>query len=198
MNLMSAIAMGAAVAAGAWTGDAAQPEPRAVTVCMSRRGYAPVIRAQAIASQIFAGIGVRVDWQADPRSCSLSGDSIAITLSDDTPAGRYPGALAYAVPYQGTRIVVFYDRVLISVTLSQAPTLLGHVLAHEIAHVLQGISRHSASGIMKPKWDPRDYLEMRWNTLGFTEDDVSLIRSGLDDRAFQASRHDSTGATATQ
>jgi hypothetical protein len=181
MRVMSAIAMGAAVA---WAGYATQTEQPTVTICMSRAGNATVFQAQAITSQIFARIGVRVDWQPDQRSCCVSGDRITITLSDDTPAGEHPGEFAYAMPYQGTRIVVFYDRLLTSLTGSRVPSVLGHVLAHEIAHVLQGISRHSASGIMKPKWDARDYAEMRGNTLRFTEDDVSLIRRGLDEKNF--------------
>jgi hypothetical protein len=194
MKLMSAIAMGAAVAAVAWGGDAAKPEQRTVTVCMSQGGKPTVFQAQAIASQIFARIGVRVDWQPDQRYCHLSGDRIAITLSDDTPPGQHPGEFAYSMPYQGTRIVVFYDRLLPSLTGSRVPSVLGYVLAHEIAHVLQGIGRHSASGIMKPKWNARDYVQMRGNTLRFTEDDVSLICRGLDERALQTSRHDSTDA----
>ena len=190
MKLMGAIAMGAAAAAVAWAGDSPKPEQGAVTVCMSQRGNVTVFQAQAIASQIFAGIRVRLDWQPDQRSWCLSGDRIAITLSDETPVGQHPGEFAYSMPYQGTRIVVFYDRLLTSLTGSRVPSVLGYVLAHEIAHVLQGISRHSASGIMKPKWDSRDYVEMRGKMLRFTEDDVSLIRRGLEERALQTSRHD--------
>src|SRR4029079_5847282 len=100
------------------------------------------------------------DWQSDQGSSCLSGEGIAITLSDETAAGQHPGEFAYSMPYQGTRIVVFYNRLLTSLRGSRVPSVLGYVLAHEIAHVLQGISRHSASGIMKPKWDPRDYTEM--------------------------------------
>lgn len=198
MKLMSVVAVGAAVTAAAWAGDGAQAEQPTVTVCMSRRGNPTAFRAEAIATQVFARIGVRIDWPADQDSCILSPDSIAITLSDQTPPGLYPGVLAYAAPYQGTRIVVFYDRVLNTVTRSQQSLLLGYVLAHEISHLLQGISRHSASGIMKRKWEARDYVEMRWNALRFTEYDVSLIRDGLYERRLQVSRHASTGAIAAQ
>ena len=66
MKLVSAIAMGAAVAEAVWAGDTAQSEQATVTVCMSQRGNASVFRAQAVASQIFARIGVRIDWQNCP------------------------------------------------------------------------------------------------------------------------------------
>jgi hypothetical protein len=198
IKFVSAIAMGAAVVEGAWAADAGQSDQRAVTVCMSQRGNASVFQAQAVASQIFGRIGVRIDWQPDQRSCHLAGDRVAITLSNDTPAGEHPGEFAYSMPYEGTRIVVFYDRLQASLTAARVPSVLGHVLAHEIGHVLQGISRHSASGIMKAKWQARDYVEMRGNTLGFTDDDISLIRRGLDERTLQTSRRASTGAIVTQ
>ena len=59
------------------------------------------------------------------------------------------------------------------------PALLGHVLAHEITHVLQGINRHSDGGVMKAEWDAADFEQMRSRTLPFTETDVILIERGL-------------------
>jgi hypothetical protein len=101
------------------------------------------------------------------------------------------------MPYQGTRIVLFYDRLLLSVTRSQMPSLWTR-LAHEIAHVLQGISRHSASGMMKAKWDGRGLRGDAGSTLGFTDEDVALIHSRMDEKELQASRRDSTGAISVQ
>jgi hypothetical protein len=60
-----------------------------------------------------------------------------------------------------------------------APFLVGHVLAHEIVHMLQGVNLHSSSGIMKPRWDSRDYVDMQRGRLNFTEEDIRLIHSGL-------------------
>jgi hypothetical protein len=48
------------------------------------------------------------------------------------------------------------------------PALLSHVLAHEIAHVLQGVSRHSESGILKARWDREDFFLMQQHRLNFT------------------------------
>jgi hypothetical protein len=198
VNLRRAAAMALAVASVAFARDPAQSELPAVTVCMSRSGNPTAFRAQMIASQIFARIGVRIDWPADQHSCILSRESIEIVLSDRTPAGERPGSLAYSMPYQGKTIVIFYDRLRVSATRAGEATWLGYVLAHEIAHVLQGITQHSRSGIMKPGWDGRDYAEMRRNDLLFTEEDVSLIRHGLIGRTSKASRHDASAATAAQ
>jgi hypothetical protein len=105
------------------------------------------------------------------------------TVSLETPLNRHPGALAYALPFDGTRVVLFYDRVLRAAGPAAAPSLLGHVLAHEIVHKLQGVDAHSASGLMKPRWDKRDYDAMQRAPLPFTQEDLTLMDRGLEWRA---------------
>ena len=62
------------------------------------------------------------------------------------------------------------------------PILLAHVPAHEIAHILQGVSRHSASGVMKAGFGAADHNKMKRKGLGFTNEDIDLIHIGLDKR----------------
>ena len=38
--------------------------------------------------------------------------------------------------------------------------VLGHVLAHQVTHVLQGIARHSAEGLMAALWSTEDVRRM--------------------------------------
>jgi hypothetical protein len=54
------------------------------------------------------GIGVKIQWHG-PSNCPA--EAIFITFSSDEPSSLLPGALAYAMNYEGTHIVVFYDRV---------------------------------------------------------------------------------------
>ena len=61
--------------------------------------------------------------------------------------------------------------------------IVTHVLVHEIVHILQGASQHSATGIMKAHWSHQDYMEMSWRPLSFSEEDVQLIRFGVAARA---------------
>jgi hypothetical protein len=82
------------------------------------------------------------------------------------------------IAYEGTHVVVFPDRIR-QVDPYQMQCALAHVLVHEITHVLQGICRHSATGIMKARWDQRDYFEMSRKPLPFAEEDVALIYAGL-------------------
>ncbi len=57
--------------------------------------------------------------------------------------------------------------------------LLAHVMAHEITHILEGVSRHSNSGIMRALWSEDDHKMMKKHPLSFAPEDVELIRSGL-------------------
>ena len=166
---------------GAWASDAGLTSKSVVTVCLNPGGNAAIVnQGRVAAAQIFKQAGIRLAWRDDERSCISARNGIVVTLSRATPEGRLPGALAYARLFEGTHIVLFYDRVLKLLTLPEVPTLLGYVLAHEIAHLLQGVDGHSASGIMKAHWDSRDYADMQRGRLSFTEDDILLIHSGLD------------------
>jgi hypothetical protein len=60
--------------------------------------------------------------------------------------------------------------------------VLAHVMVHEITHILQGVSRHSESGIMKARWTNNDYQEMMFQPLPFAPEDVKLVQLGLDAR----------------
>jgi hypothetical protein len=63
-----------------------------------------------MASEVFTNIGVRVDWR-ELRSCPIGGNALQVRFSYNTSENQLPTALAYALPNEGTHIVVFYDRV---------------------------------------------------------------------------------------
>jgi hypothetical protein len=128
---------------------------------------------------MFARIGVRIEWR-DTGSCPIGVGAIQVRLSYNPSKFTSVGsALAFALPHQGT-IVVFPDRVRESGrSHREGPSLMAHVLVHEITHVLEGITRHSATGIMKARWDDNDYFEMSCKPLGFAQEDVELIYAGL-------------------
>jgi hypothetical protein len=147
-----------------------------------------LFRAEAIATSMFAGIGVRVRWElGSPRPArgpkELPDTGIVIRLATKTPAGLHPGALGYALPYAGSgaQITLFYDRVVGPVVGSEgaASVLLAHALVHEITHVLQGVARHSAEGVMKAQWSSEDKAQMMQKPLPFSAEDVELIRLAM-------------------
>src|SRR5215469_4178895 len=153
-------------------------------VCMDRIvGSNMAYRAEAIATRILESAAVHIELKNDVRACARLKSAIVIRVSEETPATEHPGSLAYAMAYEQVHIVVFYDRVLENFPLAGVPSVLGHVLAHEIGHILQGVERHSATGVMKEKWDHRDYVNMQREPLRFTDEDLLLIRQGLKYRA---------------
>jgi hypothetical protein len=169
------------MAAMVWTSVPADAAPAAeprVTVCMaSMEDMLLENQAKIVSSAIFAGIGVKIQWHS---SSNCPAEAIFITFSNDEPGSLLPGALAYALPYEGTHIVVFYDRV--KNKPGSVACVLGHVVAHEIGHILQGVEHHSESGVMKAHWTGVDCREMTWRPLHFTPEDVLLINRGLEVR----------------
>jgi hypothetical protein len=163
--------------APAYAAPAAEQE---VTVCMTYTPDAVLqIQAKMVASAILASAGVKLQWH-EPNKCPA--EAILITLSSDVPARFMPGALAYALPFDGTHIVVFYDRVKndrVKNRPGYAQSVLGHVIAHEITHILQGAVWHSETGIMKPQWSRADFMAMIGKPLHFTEEDVERMQRGL-------------------
>ena len=169
-----------ASAANGKSGDHAEHN---LTVCME---LVPTLRvtigeAQKIASRMFAPVGVMINWRGGFRGCPAQ--AIQVSISNRTPENLRPGALAYARPYGGADVQLFYDRIAAAADAVLLPRLLAHVLVHEITHILEQISRHSAYGIMKARWEQEDYVQMRLLPLPFAEEDIDLIRKGLAARA---------------
>ena len=177
MKIMRVAALGAMVALNV-------PADPTVTVCLQGLSAVtgPVLQqAQVIANEMFAPAGVNIDWHRGglSRSHSQGGRLIVVDLATDTPKQLRPGALAFALPYEGTHITVFYDRVRQTVDSKMVPAVLAHVLVHEITHILEGCDWHTSAGIMKASWTRADYKEITRRPLPFTEEDLQLIRFGL-------------------
>ncbi len=178
MKIFGAVAMMATVA-GAWAGNDGAAPNRVVTACMNPGANAVMMfRGQATATQILKQADIRLEWKNDERACA-GRDGVVISVSRETPANQHPGALAYAMPFERTHIVLFYDRALTAATPAVTPYLVGYVLAHEIVHMLQGIEQHSNAGVMKARWEAGDFADMQRGRLRLTEQDVTLVHSGL-------------------
>lgn len=180
---MATMAVLAGMAAQA-KGPVELDDPMRVTVCMqSLADFSMTARTRGIAAKMFAGIDVKIAWH-DMSGCPAQ--SILITLNEHAPASFHPGALAYALPYEGAHIVLFSDRIAAS---GQAllPHLMAHVMVHEITHILQGVARHSEKGVMKAHWGQEDFNQMVRKSLDFTAEDADMIHNGLLARAAQRS-----------
>jgi len=156
----------------------------------------PVLsRARTLAAEMFAGVDVRIEWRAGQREESqlLRERAIAVRLTLDTPDKFRTSVGAFAMPSEGLHITVLYEHLAWSLAKpALASPLLAHVLVHEITHILEGVARHSETGIMKANWTSGDYYDMQTKTLPFASEDVELIHRGL------AQRHARVGKVALE
>jgi hypothetical protein len=142
-------------------------------------------QAQAVATRIYEEIGIIVKWgfAAPGAGCSSNPRRIAMKLSWTTRASFHPGALAVAKLFVTGEpcVVVFMDRVepMSAKNPNTASSLLGHVLAHEIAHVLKQASDHSESGVLKSRWSSEEIRGMRGEPLKFTASDALILRKSI-------------------
>jgi len=137
-----------------------------------------------LASGIFEKIGVHVIWRTGKLADNATPQkAFGILTLEHAPESAGAGALASAriVGSSGTEIMIYKDRVLgfLSSHSNLARVGVGYILAHELAHVMQGVGRHSASGILKAQWRHADFEEMMFHKLAFTDFDVDLIHQGL-------------------
>jgi hypothetical protein len=134
--------------------------------------------ARGLASRMFSNIDIKVNWRSGSPARPEAG-AIVVEFVTGTPATFKPGAMAYALPYEGVHIQILWDRI----QNHQDPSVvLAHVMVHEITHILQGEARHSATGIMKANWSREDLFAMASKPLSFTDEDVDLIYRGMDSR----------------
>jgi hypothetical protein len=169
-----------AVATGSLcAGQSAVTQKATVIVCMENDPSIYVLTGvRTLASGRFASIGIGIDWR-EADSCPVRVGAIQVHLSHDSTKFRDLGteALAFARPYTRT-IVVFVDRVK-EASRSLGVSVMPSVLVHEITHILEGIDRHSATGVMKAQWNYKDYSAMYREALAFAQEDIDLIYAGL-------------------
>jgi hypothetical protein len=161
-----------------------------VDVCMESTNALSVYESQAklLVSEIFAPIGVDLNWHPCLSGNEEWGSETArtpfrIRWAQHPPSTAPAGALAAARPFGSSDHAITLYEIPLQRFLTQYPNapavVLAYVLAHELAHVMQGLQHHSASGILKPNWSYREYYLMLSGALTFTPKDVDLIRDGL-------------------
>ena len=181
MNLTKWITMLVApFVAGAGASAEAVARPVVTVFCQSDMAvpYATQTQAERLASDMFGDIGITLRWRSGRPSRQDTG-AIFIELLSGISERFMPGSLAYALPYEGVHIRIFWDRI----RKFPAPReLLAHVMVHEVTHIVEGIMSHSESGIMKAHWTTDDVFAMESKPLKFTPGDVDLIYQGLESR----------------
>lgn len=137
--------------------------------------------SKLLASDLFKKIGVRLNWHKGEMRAGQG--SFGIRTVDHAPESATQEALASSrlLASSGVEITVYEDRIrqFLHDHRSVAEVATAYVLAHELAHVMQGVDRHSESGILKAHWSAQDLKEMAFQKLAFTTFDIGLIHEGL-------------------
>jgi hypothetical protein len=167
----------------------------AVTICLVTDPNRPIVgTAATLTNQMFAAIRVELRWHEPPLCPAKAARPVFLTFAIHTPEAYFRGALGVALPLEGSHAWVFYDRAQRAARDDIGLTaLLAHVMAHEIAHVLQGTIRHSESGILKANWSDTDCARMAYFPLKFTREDEILIHKGLEERRARLTSRGSAG-----
>ncbi len=140
-------------------------------------------QAQDEASRIFELSGIRLVW-AGGRTPNARHVILKIASAPPSRKSRQPGVLGLAVETnQATGILawLFYDRIdeHRRVLGLEAPLLLGHVMAHEMGHLLLPTGSHVQSGVMRGGWDKLQASLAKSRSLRFGPDETREIRAHL-------------------
>ncbi|PYS04328.1 MAG: hypothetical protein DMG12_10310 [Acidobacteria bacterium] len=166
-----------------------------------------LIQAERTATGIFKKAGVESRW-VDPglRSegklahsldeGSFPRSHIQLTIlpgliSNRLGAHNLPDDVMGLAPGSGPErqwVYAFYDRVEafavkhITDTHADAAQILGHVIAHEIGHLLLNDQTHSATGIMRGPWNLWDVQNASYGHLLFTTRQAEAIKAEVSRR----------------
>jgi len=154
-------------------------------------GYLAVARQTA--SRILASASVHVQWMDWPRSsaendlspaCRTDGHQVEFALRIRPGPPRLSGA--FGLSYldrsgNGAYADVYAEG---AVRLAQADddlrgVMLGHLMAHELGHLLLGSPAHSGTGIMQASWNVRALQQARQGGLSFLNVQAGKIAARL-------------------
>ena len=151
-------------------------------------------QAEQEATRIFRKAGVNSVWiecqlsKAGPRRASECQPpsapthlALRIVLWSSKLGDTVFGTAFLSPEGEGAYSDVFYDSVekLHQDWHASLSRVLGHVMAHEIGHLLLGTNAHSPRGIMRPNWQGQELRSIGMGTLLFTPDQARSMQTKL-------------------
>jgi hypothetical protein len=142
-------------------------------------------RAQAVTARIYESAGIHLDWRntagPDPRRFFYVNVVTAAPGHGDFTTRGLLGIAPGARDGLGLHVWTFYEIVQAVATRIglDSGVLLGHVMAHEVGHLLLAGRRHSHKGLMRNGWDGMQANLALKGTLTFSAEESSLIRRRL-------------------
>ena len=145
--------------------------------------------AKAEAAEVFQKAGVKLEWvemQIPPEgvaalSPELPGMSAYLTLPPPQMVSFLSEDRCRLGFAAGNRVWVFSERVRLLALEADVPypVVLGHVMAHEIGHVLLGPNSHFPTGIMAPHFGTAEIRDISRGLLRFNPNQAAQMRQRL-------------------
>jgi len=182
-GVLRVAALTMAVSAGGGTPVLATDAPtltiRVIDYAVTSSGV--LIEAQHHVTRVFGVAGINVAWrEGDAPPPSAAAQVTVLILSDAMAAEKVAkehiatSVLATAAPPPVHRAWIFLDRVKEAAERQRrsAGLALGHVIAHEIAHMVAGVE-HSGDGVMASAFHLTDTLQ------GFSREQGERLRTAI-------------------
>jgi len=149
-------------------------------------------RAQDIVERIYQQAGVAIQWRdcthasrTGSQECLWTLQRTAFSVKIVRRALNLPGE-DFGVAFVGEdglgqQADVFYSGIerMESTSPAFAGRMLGHVIAHELGHLLLGMNSHSRAGLMQGRWTDIQLRQISMGSLGFDKDQAKLIQAHL-------------------
>jgi hypothetical protein len=137
-------------------------------------------------TRIYRGIGIEITW-LDVRPPAKPADGLIVLIRPGlTKAERAipEGVMGFSSGTADERrrvAYVLYGR-MEQFRLEQVPPierakLLGHIMAHEVGHLLLPGQSHSPTGLMRGQWSRAELERAQHGRLRFTDEQAQLIRT---------------------
>jgi hypothetical protein len=160
------------VALSGWVQAAAQEHPQVTVVVYNDAGIpAGVIEsAKKTAERIYRDAGVAIMWR-DHRAPATGATELFVRIvrrSLNLPGEDF-GIAFVGDDGEGVQADIFYSSIeqLTNNTSASAAQVMGHVMAHELGHLLLGMNSHSSFGIMQAHWTEQQLRLMSKGILKF-------------------------------
>lgn len=160
------------VALSGWVQAAAQEHPQVTVVVYNDAGIpAGVIEsAKKTAERIYRDAGVAIMWR-DHRAPATGATELFVRIvrrSLNLPGEDF-GIAFVGDDGEGVQADIFYSGIeqLTNNTSASAAQVMGHVMAHELGHLLLGMNSHSSFGIMQAHWTEQQLRLMSKGILKF-------------------------------
>lgn len=165
-----------------------ETQPLAITVQIEGQlnvSAATLFGARTGIARIYRDAGVELHWVASEA------ELVIVLCSDRDICGRAaaPNTIGQAVIDSSSQVgrvaYIYHDRVeeLVHQSHLERGDILGHVMAHEVAHLL-GLS-HAERGLMRAGWDVTELSLASCGLLGFSKSEREIVRGRVAARATQ-------------